>query len=730
MITLDKLRELAKINFPDLHADLRMLLLAWAKSDPQGELSELLKGTGLNCEQMVDTLETLDKESVGGDQQLLTACILAVDDPPVLGIHVLKAICNSPASRITIALIKAGLNCEKLERNVAGAIPKRQGVLAGLGIEDESPASTLKKYGRDLTEEAENGRFDNLCPRPDEERALENTLLRRNKANPVLTGHAGVGKTALAERFSKRIADGDVAAHLKGARIYEIGMGRLVAGTKYRGEFEQRFENVMQAVVNNHRKDEITILFIDEFHMLMGAGKAEGTVTDGANMIKPYTARDQLRIIGATTEDEYHRYIERDPALARRFQKLPLNEPDGQLAEKMIRAQADALMKHHNVKISDSIISETIALTDRHLSHRYQPDKSVDLLDACCVNASREGRSEVGASDLLNILSAQTRRPISSLTGDDRKILRSLAAGLKTKVVGQDEQVDRVVSLLIHRRQDLGTEDRNLGSFLFCGETGTGKTSLARAINELLFRKGGSLLHIDGAEFNQASSINRLIGSAPGYEGSEKAGAMAEWIHAQGTGVVLIDEVEKADPEVIKLFLRLLDNGWINSSKGEKLDFRQCLIILTTNALKPNDLNKHGSIGFANSSNLLDPVELLSEHFPLELLGRIDEKILFNSLGDRQIRSIILMRLDEGLGRLEKRNIKVTYDKKKISDFLLKFLKQNHAGARGIERIVETKVLQPISMAMLYHEGDGLMRIRLDECFIETGKVKVLGNYK
>jgi ATP-dependent Clp protease ATP-binding subunit ClpC len=654
-----------------------------------------------------------------GDDAFLTRCLLSRTDGPLLGLHILAAISEDSSNRVHAALKSAGCDLDLLAKNAWDSLGKKKGALTMQGIAVKEIANPLLDFGRDLTECAERGEFDALCDRPEEVRRLTEVLLRKEKGNPAITGNAGVGKTALVELFARHLANRDVPDPLVGTKLFEVSMARLVAGTKYRGDFEERMEKVMKAALDW----KPAILFIDEMHLIWGAGRAEGVIMDAANILKPFLSRGNFRVIGATTVEEFHRFIMQDAALARRFQELRIEEPDAELVQGMVASQAASLAAYHSVSIDERIVDDAIELTDRYVPGRFQPDKSVDLLDVCCVDAVRSGKRELTAADLRDTLARQTGMPVSSVTGDLRKRLRGIASEISRRIIGQPEAVGKVAATFIQRRQGLGSDHRHLGSFLFAGPSGVGKTELARVAADVLFGKRGSLLVIDLGEYNQSGSVNRLIGSPAGYVGSDKDGFLVDWLHTNGVGVILFDEIDKAHPDIHSLILGLLDTGRITSSKGERLDARQCVIILTTNAVRQEDLVR-ASIGFARDVERPRIEDVLAEHFPVEFLGRLDEQILFNGLTNDDMVTIIRGKLEDAVARLARQNVTLSFDGEALSRRLLDFIREDGSGARGIERVIEKRILQPVSIALLHREEEDGDVVVLGENFIDDGVIE------
>lgn len=721
-MTLSQLRELAQAHYPNTHLSMAHYLAAWAKADADFELQSLLHETGLNVASWAKAIEPLLLVSLSEERDFFIACVAEVSDGVVTGRHLLTCLIGNPEQRISRCLQAAGLNLSHLKIRLEET-KQPQTLFARAGIKINTKANPLLQYGRDLTALAREGAFDELCDRPEELNRLLGVLLRKQKGNGILTGPAGVGKTALVELLARNLAHNTVPAPLTGSRLFEVSLGKIVAGTRYRGDFEERMEQIIQAM----QASQPAILFMDEIHLLWSAGRAEDIITDGANLLKPVLARSAFKVIGATTVDEYHQYLTKDQALTRRFQEVRIAEPDEAMTLKMIKKQSEGLEKHHAVAISEAVLSQAFTLSNRHLPNRWQPDKSIDLLDSTAVMLVREGRKVMTPTDLLYVLSEQTGYPIATLTGEDKTTLRNLSASLKSRIIGQDQAVHQVTSTLIERRQDIGFSERNLGTFLFAGETGVGKTELARAIAETFFCNKKALLHLDLAEYSSPETINKLIGSPVGFRGSDKDAILIQWLHTYGSGVILFDEVEKGHVDIQHLLLGMLDNGRIHSAGGEVMDTRQCVVILTTNALKPRDLNRSG-VGFQRSNVPLDPTDLLLSHFPQEFLGRLDKTILFNALGQKEMRAILKLRLNEAVTRLEKKKITLVFEEKRLLDHLLSNLIDQKSGARGIARLLESRLLQPLSMAMLYHDGAGMIKAVLEEPFYRDGTVEIKGN--
>jgi ATP-dependent Clp protease ATP-binding subunit ClpC len=538
---------------------------------------------------------------------------------------------------------------------------------------------TLGNFSRDLTELARAGKLDPVIGRDDEIERVVSILARRSKNNPVLVGEPGVGKTAIVEGLAQRIVSGNVPAALHGKRVLALSLGPLVAGTKYRGEFEGRVKRILDEVKRSARD---VVLFIDELHTLVGAGAAEGSL-DLSSMIKPELARGDLQCIGATTFDEYRKHVESDAALERRFQPVMVAEPSIEQTALILRGLRDGYARHHRVTITDDAVEAAAQLSARYIADRFLPDKAIDLMDEAAASVALSNRGSVSfppvtREHVASVVTRWTGIPQASLTESQANRLLDLERVLAKRVVGQDRAIASVADAIRRARAGLHDPRKPLGSFLFRGPSGVGKTELAKALAEALFGSESALVRIDLSEFNEQHSVSRLLGAPPGYAGHDEPGQLTEPVRRRPYCVVLFDELEKAHPDVAAILLQILDDGRVTDSKGRTIDFRHALIVLTTN-LEDDEL------GFA-----LRP----------ELINRIDEVVSFAELEAAQIEAIVAIHVDALAARLGARDVRLRLSNEARS-FLARESMAAGSGARYVARTVSRHVSTPLSAALL-----------------------------
>lgn len=536
---------------------------------------------------------------------------------------------------------------------------------------------TLAAFSRDLTELARTAKLDPVIGRDNEVERVISILARRSKNNPVLVGEPGVGKTAIVEGLAQRIAAGTVPAALRDKRVLALSLGPLVAGTKYRGEFEGRVKRILDEV---RRASRDVILFIDELHTLVGAGAAEGSL-DLSSMIKPELARGDLQCIGATTFDEYRKYIESDAALERRFQPVMVEEPTIDETEGILRGLRDRYAAHHGVAIGDDAVKAAAALSARYIADRFLPDKAIDLMDEAAASVSLAKKTLVGSDDVAAIVTKWTGIPQTTLTESQINNLLSLEPVLAKRVIGQREAIAAVSEAIRRARAGLHDPRKPLGSFLFMGSSGVGKTELAKALAEALFGSEAALVRIDLSEFTEAHTVSRLLGAPPGYQGHDEPAQLTEPVRRRPYCVVLFDELEKAHPDVAAILLQILDDGRVTDAKGRTIDFRHALIIMTTNL-----------------SN-----EELPVAFRPEFLNRIDDIVHFNDLELEQIEQIVAIHVDALADRLGARDVSLQLSPD-ARGFLARAAMNAGSGARYVHRIVARHVSTPLSSAILRGE--------------------------
>ncbi|WP_444951536.1 ATP-dependent Clp protease ATP-binding subunit [Micromonospora ureilytica] len=674
--------------------------------------------------------------------------------------HILMALPLNPESPAGRMLAAGRIQPESLQ-----AANAERGPMTGPKPDRGTP--TLDQYGQDLTELARMDQIDPVVGRADEiEQAIE-ILSRRTKNNPVLIGEAGVGKTAIVEGLAERICDGDVPQTLLGKRVVQLDLAGLVAGTRYRGDFEERLKKVIDEI-RAHR-DEL-IIFMDEIHTLVGAGGAgsEGGM-DASNMLKPALARGELRVIGATTLDEYRKSIEKDAALARRFQPVLVPEPSVDDTIAILRGLRDRYEAHHQVRFSDEALVSAAELSDRYVTDRFLPDKAIDLIDQAGARVRLRTRTpasdvreleqeldevrrdkeqavtdeqyerasalrdriaeleedirrangedgssgshvpEVGPKEIAEVVSRATGIPVSQLTEEERDRLLRLEGHLHQKVVGQDDAVTAVAEAVRRSRAGLADPERPMGSFLFLGPTGVGKTELARALAEALFGEADRMVRVDMSEFQERHTVSRLVGAPPGYVGYEEAGQLTEAVRRRPYAVVLLDEIEKAHPDVFNILLQVLDDGRLTDSQGRTVNFKNTVLIMTSNLGSELITGAQRSVGFGTGdvgseqeSNELRErlMRRLQENFRPEFLNRIDEVIIFRRLEAEQLRDITALLLEETRRRMHAQDLQVEFTTAGI-DWLAEHGYQPEFGARPLRRVIQREVDNHLSRMLL-----------------------------
>ncbi|MBS5724503.1 MAG: ATP-dependent Clp protease ATP-binding subunit [Clostridiales bacterium] len=646
---------------------------------------------------------------------------------------------------------------------------------AAKGDKDAVPgAPTLSKYGTNLCKAAKEGRNDPIIGRDNETERVIQILSRRTKNNPCLIGEPGVGKTAVVEGLAQRIVDGAVPENLRDKIIVTLDISSMVAGAKYRGEFEERMKGVMEEVA----KDPRIILFVDEIHTIIGAGGAEGAV-DAANIIKPALARGTMQLIGATTIDEYRKHIEKDAALERRFQAVMVGEPSPEEAVQILKGLRDKYEAHHKLKISDEAIEAAVQLSVRYIGDRYLPDKAIDLIDEAAsrlrikgftptpevkeleeklrgVTAEKEeailgedyeraaklrddekklqdeiasARKDpnqatdavVGRSDIEDIVTAWTGIPVKKLAGEESERLLHLDQLLKERIIGQDAAVEAVAKAIRRGRTGLKDPNRPVGSFIFLGPTGVGKTELAKALAEVMFGDENAMIRIDMSEYMEKHSTSKMIGSPPGYVGYDEGGQLTEKIRRHPYSVVLFDEIEKAHPDVFNILLQILEDGILTDAQGRRVDFKNTVIIMTSN-VGAGSIVEPKKLGFAPDSSNGDTdmrqnvMDALKQTFRPEFLNRVDEIVIFNKLTDEDIQKIAGLMLREVAGRIKAQGIHITFD----DDVIAMLAKEGFDpvyGARPLRRAIVRKVEDSFSEEMLsgsIKEGDRVRAVLRD----------------
>ncbi|MFJ5530453.1 ATP-dependent Clp protease ATP-binding subunit [Streptomyces sp. NPDC093261] len=686
--------------------------------------------------------------------------------------HVLTALAANPDSAAGHILHSAHFAPPSLPPETADTTQARP--------ERPRPASTptLDKYGRDLTDLARQGRIDPVIGRDEEIEQTIEVLSRRGKNNPVLIGDAGVGKTAIVEGLAQRIADGDVPDVLLGRRVVALDLPGVVAGTRYRGDFEERLTTIVGEI--RAHSDEL-IIFIDELHTVVGAGGGgtEGGSMDAGNILKPALARGELHIVGATTLEEYRR-IEKDAALARRFQPILVPEPSVPDAIEILRGLRDRYEAHHQVRYTDEALVAAVELSDRYLTDRHLPDKAIDLIDQAGARVRLRARTkgtdvramereveqltrdkdqavadeqyeqatqlrdriaklkdrigeasgeteadegqhlEVTTEAVAEVVSRLTGIPVSRLTEEEKQRLLGLEEHLHERVIGQNEAVSVVADAVMRSRAGLASPDRPIGSFLFLGPTGVGKTELARALAEVLFGSEERMVRLDMSEYQERHTVSRLVGAPPGYVGHEEAGQLTEVVRRHPYSLLLLDEIEKAHPDVFNILLQVLDDGRLTDAQGRTVDFTNTVIVMTSNLGSELITRRGAGIGFgaggaeadeeARREQILRP---LRQHFRPEFLNRIDEIVIFRQLTSEQLRQITDLMLDKTRRRLQAQDIEVAFTERAV-DWLARHGFQPEYGARPLRRTIQREVDNQLSRLLLEGRIERGGRVEVD----------------
>ena len=556
--------------------------------------------------------------------------------------------------------------------------------------------SALSLYTTNLNELAAAGRIDPLIGRKDELERTTQILCRRRKNNPLFVGEAGVGKTAIAEGLAKKIFDGHIPEILSSSTVYSLDLGALIAGTKYRGDFEAR----LKGVISELEKQDDSILFIDEIHTVIGAGSASGGVMDASNLIKPALTSGAIRCIGSTTYQEYRSIFEKDRALARRFQKIDIPEPSNEEAVKILQGIKEKFESHHGIKFSNQAIKSAVDLTSRHINDRCLPDKAIDIIDEAGAKQrllpNSRKRKIVGVHEIEEIVAKAARIPPKTVSSSDKNILKTLDRDLKMVVFGQDSAIETLSNCIKMSRSGLGNTERPIGSFLFAGPTGVGKTEVTIQVAKMLNLE---LTRFDMSEYMERHTVSRLIGAPPGYVGYESGGLLTEAINKNPHSVLLLDEIEKAHPEVINVLLQLMDHGALTDANGRKTDFKNVILVMTTNA-GAHQLTR-SSVGFIEQDNSTDSNQEILKMFTPEFRNRLDAIIHFSSLSPENIQSVVDKFLFELETQLDSKKVSITVDKK-ARQWLAKKGYDPKMGARPMRRLIQDNIKRLIADELLF----------------------------
>lgn len=575
-----------------------------------------------------------------------------------------------------------------------------------------SQKQLLETYARNLTKAAGEGRLEPLIGRSDELDALIRILGKKTKNNPLLIGEPGVGKSALVEGLAQRIVSGQVPPMLKGSQVYALDLTQIIAGSKFRGEFEERIKKLITAI----QSLEHAILFIDEIHTLIGAGSSSEGSLDAANILKPALARGELRVIGATTYREYRKYFEKDAALARRFQRIDVDEPDQQETLKILSGLKARYESFHGVLIPDDALRSAVELSGRYVTDRYMPDKAIDLIDEASsmvkLSTWKEGvvsdnTPTVCIEDVQRVVSRWTGVPLERVRTNEAQGILGLEKQLSKRIIGQEEAIASVAKALRRARAGLNDPSRPLGVFMLLGPSGVGKTELCKALSEALFGSEEALIRIDMSEYSEESSASRLIGSPPGYVGHGEGGQLTDAVMKKPYSIVLFDEIEKANAKVFSLLLQLLDDGHLTDSVGHKVNFKNTIVVMTSNAGVSFDMDKH--LGFTKA-HAFDPgkaiLSKLKETFRPEFLGRIDELIIMHSLTQEDGRQIAELMLGKIVQRLAQQGIMLEIDEQ-VPELLAEKGVDAMSGARNLRRVISREIEDPLSDLILSQDLTG-----------------------